>query len=96
MYERLSKIYSKNNNTLTYVPLWGTLQQAEIKDEKTKLAIKMGFPSPSKFMDDPIHANYEGFTHLLERLYHSYFKSELTPLSPIAPVVSPSEVTITA
>jgi len=101
MYDKLSKEYAKKNHSLTYVPLWGTLQQAAESSTKAKLAVKMGSPSPSQYMNDPIHANYEGFSHLLSRLYHSYFKSELAPsppsLSPSAsPITMTQEVTVSA
>jgi len=98
MYERLSKDYNKKNNSFTYIPLWGTLQQeAESSDKKATL--KMGYPSLPKFMDDPIHANYEGFSQLLSRLYHSYFKLEFTRSNPTVSDVNvpvPTEVTASA
>lgn len=82
MYERLSKHYTKkNNHSLTYVPLWGTLQHGEIKEGEKKISYKMGSPSPNEYMDDPIHANYKGFSLLMNRLYQSYFKPEFL-LSP--------------
>jgi len=76
--EKLSKEYTKKGHSFTYVPLWGTLQKAALSTTTKNPSYSMGIPSPVQFMDDPIHANYEGFTHLLTQLYLNYFKSHFT------------------
>jgi len=85
---KLSKEYTAKGHTFTYIPLWGTLQKAALPADK-KASIKMGCPSPPQFMDDPIHANYQGFSHLLAQLYANYFKPNLTAtLAPIIPAIT--------
>eukprot|EP00026_Physarum_polycephalum_P010712 Phypoly_transcript_10887.p1 GENE.Phypoly_transcript_10887~~Phypoly_transcript_10887.p1 ORF type:complete len:284 (+),score=33.67 Phypoly_transcript_10887:52-852(+) len=92
VYEKLSKEYAKKGHTFTYVPLWGTLQKAALAEAKDA-KYKMGSPSPLQFMNDPIHANYEGFTHLLTQLYLNYFKSHFAPESTSSPTLTlPAEV----
>lgn len=65
--EKLSKEYSDKGYSFTYVPLWGSLQQAA---EGKSTVVK---PSPSTFMRDPIHANADGYNVLIGNLYNAYF-----------------------
>jgi len=94
LYDKLSKGYTQKGNSFTYVPLWGTLQKAALPPDIKQAKYKMGVPSPVQFMDDPIHANYDGFTHLLAQLYIHYFKSQFTPSAPSDAILSsiPQEV----
>jgi len=74
--QKVSNDYSKKGHSFTYVPLWGTLQKAATPDDK-KFTYDLAMPSPSEFMNDPIHANREGFTLLMGQLYESYFRNEI-------------------
>jgi lysophospholipase L1-like esterase len=72
--EKLSKEYSQQGFSFTYVPLWGSLQSAaEGKQDYT-----LSKPSPSEFMNDPIHANSKGYNILIGNLYNAYFGKALT------------------
>jgi len=74
--QKVSKDYSKKGHSFTYVPLWGTLQKAATPTDK-KFTYDLAMPSPSEFMNDPIHANREGFMLLMGQLYESYFRGEI-------------------
>jgi len=74
--EKLSKEYSKKGYSFTYVPLWGSLQSAAQKLEVPSPVLSQ--PSPEAFMQDPIHANAQGFTVLLGNLYNAYFRNVLS------------------
>jgi len=69
--EKLSKEYIKKGFSFTYVPLWGSLQSAA--EGKPDVAPVLSLPSPNKYMNDPIHANSQGFNILLGNLYKAYF-----------------------
>jgi lysophospholipase L1-like esterase len=87
---KLSKDYAKRGHSFTYVPLWGTLQKGAAPADK-KFSLSLGTPSPSEFMNDPIHANPKGFSLLLAELYESYFRKEISaPISTddIQPVIA--------
>lgn len=73
---RLSKDYAKRGHSFTYVPLWGTLQKGAVPEGK-KFSMNLGMPSPTEFMNDPIHANPKGFSLLLSELYETYFRKEI-------------------
>jgi len=84
--QRLSKDYAKKGHSFTYVPLWGTLQKAAAPPNK-KSSYSLGLPSPSEYMNDPIHANDKGFSLLMAEIYQSYFRNEI-----VAPPLATSEV----
>jgi len=86
-FHKLSKDYSKKGHSFSYVPLWGTLQKGHAPSDKK---VSLALPSPSQFMNDPIHANEQGFSLLIAQLYESYFRSEIsTQITPVAqPVVA--------
>jgi len=77
--EKLSKEYTRKGFSFTYVPLWGSLQSAKGKGTEQNSLPKpvLSKPSPQEFMNDPIHANVEGFNILLSNLYTTYFKKFL-------------------
>lgn len=75
-FHKIAKDYSKKGNSFTYVPLWGTLQKAAAP-EKKRFSYNLGVPSPTEFMNDPIHANQKGFSLLMGALYESYFRTEI-------------------
>jgi len=75
-FERLSKEYQKKGFSFTYVPLWGSLQSAAIGKET--FSYSLGKPSPHIYMQDPIHANRDGYNVLLSNLYKAYFGKLLT------------------
>jgi len=77
-FQKISNDYAKHGNSFTYVPLWGTLQKAATQ----KPSYDLGMPSPSEYMNDPIHANKQGFTVLMGEMYQSYFKPEIVGPSP--------------
>jgi len=86
-FEKMSKDYAKQGNSFTYVPLWGTLQRAATK----KATYDLGLPSPSEYMNDPIHANQKGFGVLMGEMYLSYFKPQIDGPTPvITPEPTPS------
>jgi len=74
--EKLSKEYREKGHSLTYVPLWGSLQSAAYEIQQP--TPRLNEPSPSKYMQDPIHANAIGFGVLLRNLYDAYFVKELS------------------
>jgi len=76
---KLSKQYSEKGFSFTYVPLWGSLQSAA--EGKSDVAPVWGMPSPDKYMEDPIHANSQGYTILLGNLYTAYFHKVLSTAS---------------
>ena len=75
----MEKKYQKENRSFTYVPLWGTLQNAIEKEEE--IDKEQGFSywrhSATEFMRDPIHANEKGYNILLSKLYKKYFERKL-------------------
>jgi len=76
----LATDYSSRGYHFTYIPLWGTLQQAAAKaqGEKSSFGYRLTEPSPDEFMKDPIHANGKGCHALMQRLYEEYFEHEFT------------------
>lgn len=96
---KISKDYAKRGHSFTYVPLWGTLQKGAAPQGK-KFAYSLGAPSPSQFMNDPIHANSEGFSLLLAELYESYFRKEISttivPADEFQPAISTNEIQVVA
>jgi len=75
----LSKDFQKRGYSLTYVPLWGSLQQAAAADANKQLkGYSLSEPSPDAYMNDPIHANAKGFEVLAGKLYDSYLVNELS------------------
>ncbi len=100
---KLSKDYEKQGHSFSYVPLWGTLQRGATPSPPpsgTKFAYSLGTPSPSEFMDDPIHANLKGFSLLLAELYESYFRKEIgapcIPTVEFQSAISTDEVQVVA
>jgi len=88
---KISKDYAKKGHSFTYVPLWGTLQKAAAPVQQKKFSLSLSMPSPSEFMNDPIHANSKGFSHLMSGLYESYFRNEIgVPISTndVQPIVA--------
>jgi len=79
-FQKLSKDYSKKEHSFSYVPLWGTLQKGLTPAHKKAHKYSLAMPSPSQFMNDPIHANQQGFELLLGQLYELYFRKEITPI----------------
>lgn len=69
--EKLSKEYTSKGHSLTYVPLWGSLQSAAEGKQKTTPVLNK--PSPHAYMQDPIHANRQGYRVLMGNLYNAYF-----------------------
>jgi len=80
-YEKLSKEYAAKGHSFTYVPLWGSLQKAAAPSDK-KFTMSLGSPSPSEFMNDPIHANQKGYSVLMSELYQTYFRNEIVGVTP--------------
>jgi len=85
-YEKLSKEYAAKGHSFTYVPLWGSLQKAAAGSDN-KFSVNLGSPSPSEFMNDPIHANQKGYSVLMGELYQTYFRNEIVGVFP-PPVTS--------
>lgn len=75
--EKLAKEYSAKGYSLTYVPLWGSLQSASAGKPDAPSPV-LGKPSPYEFMRDPIHANKQGYRVLMGNLYNAYFGRLLT------------------
>jgi len=76
--QTLSEEFSTQGYHLTYVPLWGSLQQEAAKNQgRTIKGVQLSQPSPSEYMNDPIHANAKGFRILMNNLYNRYFVGEL-------------------
>jgi len=82
--QKLSEEYSKKGRSFTYVPLWGSLQSAAKQKGSTANTLALpppspvlNKPSPSEFMNDPIHANKKGYEILLGNLYNIYFSKVL-------------------
>lgn len=75
----VEKHFRKQGFSVTYVPLWGTLQH--VLDEEEKRDRKLGFSywkhSAEEYMQDPIHANAKGYSLLMGRLFDEYFAKEL-------------------
>jgi lysophospholipase L1-like esterase len=88
--ESLSQEFKQKGHSLTYIPLWGTLQTAaeaqqrninsNVNKQKLAALSKLTASSPAEYMTDPIHANQKGFNVLLGRLYKTYFAEELATL----------------
>lgn len=75
----ISKDFQKRGFSLTYVPLWGSLQQAAAADANKKFkGYSLNEPSPDAYMNDPIHANDKGFEVLAGKVYDSYLGKELS------------------
>jgi len=71
--EQLAKEYTAKGYSLTYVPLWGSLQSASSQKNSTTPNPILNKPSPAEYMQDPIHANRNGYRVLMGNLYNAYF-----------------------
>ncbi|KAL0487878.1 NDC80 [Acrasis kona] len=74
--QELSTDFAKQGHNMKYYPLWGTLQHALIHGEESltgDVSYSLAKPSPPKYMNDAIHANYRGFELLMTRLFTNYF-----------------------
>eukprot|EP00743_Colponemidia_sp_Colp-15_P002448 GILK01002653.1.p1 GENE.GILK01002653.1~~GILK01002653.1.p1 ORF type:complete len:285 (+),score=32.74 GILK01002653.1:76-930(+) len=80
-YRELELEFKQRGHSLTYVPLWGTLQRAEAlaKGEKPNFQYRLSQPSPNLYMRDPIHASTKGYVELMGSLYDKFFAREFVP-----------------
>ena len=103
VYEDLAKHYSGLGYNMTYIPLWGSLQQEyDEKEEEEEEALEkggkqtvpytLGTPSLTKYMNDPAHPNHEGFKILMSRLWRYYFVPELQGLGIITKKEAKTEI----